>query len=96
MHLRIWLRGWATPLTAHHLTGHLVTPKLLTLIILDEPIVSISDEDEDDCDGYNLGEDSYCAWDISMWERQGERDKDVTLPAQQEADLDNIIPDVQK
>jgi len=68
----------------------------ITNIILDEPIVSISGEDEDDCDGYNLGEDSYCAWDISMWEQQGERDKDVTLPAQQEADLDNIIPDVQK
>src|SRR6266545_1850388 len=64
----------------------------ITNIILDEHIVSISDEDEDDCDGCKLGEDSYCAWDILMWERQGERDKDLTLPARQEADLDNIIP----
>ena len=40
-------------------------------IILDEPIVSIPDGDEDEDDGYNLGEDSYFAWDISMWECQG-------------------------
>jgi len=61
-------------------------------IILDEPIVSIPDGDDDEDDGYNLGEDSYFAWDISMWESQGERDKDVTPPAEQQAEFDSIIP----
>jgi hypothetical protein len=30
--------------------------------------------------------------DIDIWDRQGEWDNDVTLPAEQEAELDSIIP----
>jgi hypothetical protein len=56
-------------------------------IILDEPNVSIPDGA-----GHNLGEDSYYGWDIDAWRRQGERDKDVTLSAQKEAELDRITP----
>jgi hypothetical protein len=63
-------------------------PKLTTNLIIDEPEVLIPDEeDDDDCDD-DLGEDSYCGMDIDIWERQGERDKDVTLPAE----LDSITP----
>jgi hypothetical protein len=40
----------------------------------------------------DLGKDSYFGWDISDWDRHGARDKDVTLPAELEAELDNIIP----
>ncbi|KAF8961849.1 kinase-like domain-containing protein [Flammula alnicola] len=55
----------------------------------DEPDVLISDMDEygDDDD---LGKDSYFGTDIDVWERQGSRSKAVTLPAKQEAELDNI------
>ncbi|RDB25721.1 Casein kinase I hhp1 [Hypsizygus marmoreus] len=61
--------------------------------ILDEPEVSIPDEDDEDGDsGDDLGEDSYYGMDLDMWERQGERDKDVTLPAKLEAELDSITP----
>jgi hypothetical protein len=62
-----------------------------TNLILDEPEVSILDEEDDDSDD-DLGEDSYCGMDIDIWERQGERDKDVTLSAKQEAELDSITP----
>ncbi|KAF8131414.1 putative casein kinase-1 hhp1 [Boletus edulis] len=71
-----------------------------TTLALEEPNVSIPDEDEDgdgdkdesgDCDD-DLGEDSYFGWDIDIWDRQGERDKDLTLPAEQEAELDEITP----
>ncbi|TDL24370.1 kinase-like protein [Rickenella mellea] len=63
--------------------------------IIDEPAFSDSDEgelpdsneDEDD-----LGENSYWATDIDMWNRQGNRDKDVTLPAILEAELDERTP----
>ncbi|KAK0450559.1 putative casein kinase-1 hhp1 [Desarmillaria tabescens] len=64
--------------------------------LLDEPKVEIPHEDEDD-DGDDRsddrGEDSYFGMDIDMWDsRQGERDKDLTLLAEQEADLDSCTP----
>jgi hypothetical protein len=62
-------------------------PKLTTNL-LDEPEVLIPDEDEDDDCEDDLGEDSYCGMDIDIWERQGERDKDMTLPAE----VDSITP----
>jgi hypothetical protein len=65
-------------------------PKTTNLI----PKVLIPDEEEpegDDSDD-DLGEDSYYGMDIDIWERQGERDKDVTLSAKEEADLDSITP----
>ena len=66
-------------------------PKTTNLI----PEVSIPDEEDNNSDeesDHDLGEDSYCGMDIDIWERQGERDKDVTLSAKQEAELDNITP----
>lgn len=57
--------------------------------IPDEPTLSIPDQ-------YKGGdidddvEDSYYETDIDIWDRRGERDKDVTLPAEQEVDLDSI------
>ena len=59
--------------------------------ILDEPEVLIPDEDDDNGDD-DLGEDSYYGMDIDIWERQGERDKDITLSVPQEAELDSITP----
>lgn len=50
------------------------------------------DDDSDDDSDDDLGEDSYYGMDIDIWERQGERDKDVTLSAKQEAELDSITP----
>ncbi|KAK0233861.1 putative casein kinase-1 hhp1 [Armillaria fumosa] len=62
-------------------------------IVLDEPKVETPDEDEDKGDSEDLGEDSYFGMDIDMWDhRQGERDKNLTLLAEQEADLDSCIP----
>jgi hypothetical protein len=61
-----------------------------TNLILDEPEDLISDEDDDSDD--DLGKDSYYGMDIDIWERQGERDKDVTLSAKQEAELDSVTP----
>jgi hypothetical protein len=60
-----------------------------TNLILDEPEVSIPEEDDDNSHD-DLGEDSYYGMDIDIWERQGERNKDVTLSAKQEAELDII------
>ena len=37
-----------------------------------------------------MGEDSYFGWDIDVWNRQGEWDKDLTLHAEQEVELDKI------
>lgn len=69
-------------------------PKTANLI-LDEHEVSIPDEEEEDDDSDDdLGEDSYYGMDIDIWERQGERDKDVTLSAEQEAELDSITPQI--
>jgi hypothetical protein len=59
------------------------------------PEVLIPDEEEDDDSDDSdddLGKDSYRGMDIDIWERQGERDKDVTLSAKQEVELDSIIP----
>ncbi|KAI6026988.1 putative casein kinase-1 hhp1 [Pisolithus marmoratus] len=64
--------------------------------IPDEPTVSIPDEDEDGYGDDDLGEDSYYGTDIDIWDRQGERDKDVTLPAEQEAELDSIIRPIEE
>lgn len=68
----------------------------VTNLTLEDPTVSIpdedTDEDEDNDSDSDLGEDSYFGWDIDIWDRQGERDKDVTLPAEQETELDNITP----
>ncbi|KAG9316103.1 putative casein kinase-1 hhp1 [Chiua virens] len=63
----------------------------VTKVTLDEPIVSVPEEDEDDGSDED-DEDSYFGMDIDIWDRQGERDKDVTLPAKLEFELDNIIP----
>ncbi|PBK76558.1 putative casein kinase-1 hhp1 [Armillaria solidipes] len=61
--------------------------------VLDEPKVETPDEDTDEADGEDLGEDSYFGMDLDMWDlRQGERDKNLTLLAEQEADLDSCIP----
>ena len=63
-------------------------------IIFNEPEILMRDEDEDElqsrvADYLNyIGKDSYFGKVIGSWERQGERDKDVTLPMKQ---LDNII-----
>jgi hypothetical protein len=61
------------------------------------PEVSIPEgEDKDKGKGKGdetrLGENSYYGMDLDSWQRHGERDKDLTLPAQQEAELDNITP----
>ncbi len=66
----------------------------ISTFILDEPEVSIPDEDKGKGEdrGNYLGEDSYYGMDLDSWERHGERGEDVTLPAQQEAELDNITP----
>ena len=63
-------------------------------LALEEPGVLISDEDTDEdkssnCDN-DLGEDSYFGWDIDIWDHQGERDKDLTLLAEQEVELNKI------
>lgn len=55
-------------------------------------ILILNKEEEDDDSDDGLGEDSYYGMDIDIWERHGERDKDVTLPAKQEAELDSITP----
>jgi len=55
-----------------------------SILILDEPEISISDEGKDNGDDHS-GEDSYYGMDLDSWQPHGEQDKDVTLPAQQEA-----------
>ncbi|KAF5384586.1 hypothetical protein D9757_007478 [Collybiopsis confluens] len=57
-----------------------------TYTSVDEPEVSVSDEDMpgDDEDSNSSFKNSYFAWDIDQWDdRQGERDKDLTLPENQ-------------
>ena len=62
-------------------------------LILHDPDVSLPDEDEDEGeDDEDLGEDSYYGWDLDQWERNGPRDKDLTLPVVQENGVDRIIP----
>ncbi len=61
---------------------------------LDEPKVEAprEGEDDDDNDSDGLGKDSYFAIDIDTWEHQGERDKNSTLLAEQEAELERFTP----
>ncbi|KAK0450539.1 putative casein kinase-1 hhp1 [Desarmillaria tabescens] len=62
--------------------------------VLEVPQLEIPGEDDEDEDsGDDRGEDTYCAMDIDIWDsRQGERDKDLTLLAEQEATLDSCTP----
>ncbi|KAF8550757.1 kinase-like protein [Imleria badia] len=68
----------------------------VTNLTLEEPTVSIPDEDAEKGRAKvhvsDLGKNSYFGWDICDWDRHGARDKDVTLPAELEVELDNIIP----
>ncbi|KAH7888473.1 putative casein kinase-1 hhp1 [Phlebopus sp. FC_14] len=65
--------------------------------ILEEPTLSIPDEGEDNGSDNHFRENSYFGWDIDIWDdRQGERDKDVTLPSKLEAELDSITPQVEE
>lgn len=67
-------------------------PKTTNLILHDTD-VSFPDEDEDEGeDDEDLGKDSYYGWDLDQWERNGPRDKDLTLPVMQESGVDRIIP----
>ena len=54
-----------------------------SILILDEPEISIPDEGKGEGDDH-LGDSYY-----DSWKPHGERD---TLPAQQEAELDSIMP----
>ena len=65
-----------------------------TTNLIPEVLIPAEEEDDDDNDDSDddLGENSYYGMDIDIWERQGERDKDVTLSAKQEAELDGITP----
>lgn len=66
-----------------------------TACVLDEPQLEISeDEDGDDADYYAfLAEDSYYELDLDFRDnRQRERDKDLTLPVDQEVYLDSCTP----
>ncbi|KIL64828.1 hypothetical protein M378DRAFT_564851 [Amanita muscaria Koide BX008] len=64
-----------------------------TNLILHDPDVSLPEEDEDEGeDDEDLGKDSYYGWDLDQWERNGPRDKDLTLPMMQENGVDRIIP----
>ena len=53
-------------------------------------VVLSDDVDDDSDDTFSIG--SYCGVDIDAWERNGERDKELTLPAKQESELDSRIP----
>ncbi|KAI6112618.1 putative casein kinase-1 hhp1 [Pisolithus sp. B1] len=64
----------------------------ITNPIPDEPTITIPDEDAEGDGDDDLGEDSYYGTDVDIWDRQGERDKDVTLPAEQEVELDSVTP----
>ncbi|KAF8550751.1 hypothetical protein OG21DRAFT_1513592 [Imleria badia] len=65
-------------------------------LTLEEPTVSIPEDAEKGRRGKvhvsEFGKNSYFGWDISDWDRHGARDKDMTLPAELEVELDNIIP----
>ncbi|KAK0218477.1 kinase-like domain-containing protein [Armillaria nabsnona] len=67
-----------------------------TSSVLDEPLLDVPGEynDDDDNDDYYafLAEDSYCKMYLSMWDRQRERDKDLTLPVEREVYLDSCTP----
>lgn len=60
---------------------------------VDEPEVSISDEDVEDEDDEDNGslDDSYFGWDLDQWDdHQGERNKD--LPEGQITQFKSILP----
>ncbi|KAK0218469.1 putative casein kinase-1 hhp1 [Armillaria nabsnona] len=67
-----------------------------TTCILDDPQLDIpgldQDSDLDDDDYAFAAEDSYFEMDISIWERQRERDKDLTFLIEQEVYLDSCTP----
>ncbi|SJL02834.1 uncharacterized protein ARMOST_06172 [Armillaria ostoyae] len=67
-----------------------------TTCILDEPQLDIPGLDEnsdaDDDDYAFAAENSYFEMDISMWEHQRERDKDLTFPVERELFLDSCTP----
>ncbi|TDL24369.1 kinase-like protein [Rickenella mellea] len=65
--------------------------------ILDEPTLPDTEEYEDikyDPDNDDGATDSYCAWDIDMWDHRqdGDRDTNLTLPTTQEVELDKSLP----
>ncbi|KAF8801420.1 kinase-like protein [Phlegmacium glaucopus] len=73
------------------------TPSYPEITNLNQPepevLIPNEDDEDDDQDCYDLGRDSYFGMDVSLWDdRQGERDKVLTLPTKQEAELDAIIP----
>ncbi|KAI6095397.1 hypothetical protein EDD16DRAFT_1733395 [Pisolithus croceorrhizus] len=59
--------------------------------IPDEPTLSIPDQDQDSGGDGDLGENSHYGTNTDIWDRQGERDKGVTLPGEHEVELDSII-----
>jgi hypothetical protein len=63
---------------------------------LDDPDVSESFPDEDEGEGEDddedLRENSYYGWDLDQWERNGPRDKDLTMPDVLVDALDRTIP----
>ena len=61
-------------------------------LTVDEPEISIPDEDQDKTYLDPLGEDSYRGLDFDVWDRQGERSKDVTLPAKLKVEIEGTIP----
>ena len=66
-------------------------------LILHDPDISLPDEDgEDGEDDEDLEKNSYYGWDIDQWERNGPRDKDLTLPVMQENSVDHVIPVIVK
>lgn len=60
-----------------------------------EPDCSLPSDHEDDdwCEAssYEMPTNSYFARDIALWDPQGDRDKDLTLPSDQEVALDGRI-----
>ncbi|CAA7270755.1 unnamed protein product [Cyclocybe aegerita] len=80
----------------YHMSGpldwtHCTTQGDGSMRSIEEPEVSIDDDQADSYDSDSLGEDSYIGEDIDMWDnRQGERDQDLTLPAEQEETLNGI------
>ncbi|TDL20492.1 putative casein kinase-1 hhp1 [Rickenella mellea] len=68
-------------------------PKLLGPILVEPAFPDTEDEDTDfDEDEDDLGKNSYCGWDMDIWDRNGNRDKDLTLPAALKAELDYRTP----
>lgn len=73
-------------------------PKI-TRPILEEPTVSIPDDiehvREEKVD--DLDDESYVGFDIDFWYfPPGERDKELTLPVEQEAELDSALPVIEE